>query len=452
MPMRRNALRLLTPYAFSSVFAEPMSSSSLLVRLEVVLKYCAGQRLCVGLSGGLDSSSLLHALAQLAPRIGFTLSAVHVHHGLSSNADTWATYCERFAASLDVPLSVHRVQVQTSGEGIEAAARAARRAVFAAQDCDWIVLAHHRGDQAETLLHRLMRGTGVQGMAGMRGRDEARRILRPLLDVSRSELEVYAREHQLEWIEDESNADTRFTRNFLRREVMPVWSLRQPALEANLARAAGLFAEAAELLDALAGEDALRVAPGSPGARSRLAALDEARARNLLRHLLARAGEGAPDAVWLVEALRQLLTAKDGARLVSGATALCAWREGFWLERDVAAPESVVWRGEARLPWAGGELRFERAAGEDALRIAPDGSVRVMLRVGGEQIRPEASRPSRSIKQLAQVAEVPPWSRDVLPCLWRGEQLLWIGGLGADAEARCRPDEEGWRVSWERSV
>ncbi|MEC5386260.1 tRNA lysidine(34) synthetase TilS [Uliginosibacterium sp. H3] len=407
----------------------------------------------MALSGGLDSSVLLHLLAQLAPSLRFQLSAVHVHHGLSPNADAWAMHCERFAQSLNIPISIHRVSVERqSADGLEAAARRARHAVFAATDCDWIVLAHHRGDQAETLLHRLMRGTGVQGMAGMRECDPARRIVRPLLDVPRSGLETHASAHRLEWIEDESNRDTHFTRNFLRREVLPLWSEKQQGLEANLARAAVLFAEAADLLEALAHEDALRIAPGTAGARQRLADLDEARARNLLRHLLALAGERAPDASWLQEALRQLLTAKDGARPVLGSTALCAWREGFWLEHEVALPQAIAWRGELHLPWAGGELCFTPGVGEGALRISANALVWIKPRVGGEQIRPDASRPSRSIKQLAQEADVPPWQRDVLPCLWCDDRLIWIGGLGADTSARCRPDEEGWRIEWRVSA
>ena len=433
-----------------------MPTSSLPQRLEPTLKHRAGKRLCVGFSGGLDSFVLLHLLALLAPVCGFQLSAVHVHHGLSPNAEAWAAHCVRVADKLGVALAVHRVTVERAGEGLEAAARAARHAVFAEQACDWIVLAHHRGDQVETVLHRLMRGTGVHGVGAMRARDDARRILRPLLDVSRAELEAYAREQGLAWIEDESNADTALTRNFLRREVLPVWSAKQPALEANLARAAGLFAEAAGLLDVLAADDALRVSPGAEDSLQRLREMaeggDGARARNLLRHLLTREGGLPPEADHLGEALRQLCEAEEGVRVALGDWALCAWRSRFWIEpAALGAPDALVWRGEPELRWGAGSLHFAEANGPEALRIAPDGSVRVTVRAGGERLRPRANGPSRAFKQLAQEADVPPWQRDSLPCLWLGDDLLWIGTLGADAAHCCAPGEVGWRVTWSPS-
>ncbi|MFT3733971.1 MAG: tRNA lysidine(34) synthetase TilS [Rhodocyclaceae bacterium] len=426
-----------------------MPSESLIQQLEIPLRLHAGQNLCVGFSGGLDSSVLLHVLAQLAPVCGFSVSAVHVHHGLSPNADMWAEHCAQVAQALGVSLHVQRVQVALDGEGLEAAARAARHAVFGQQLCDWIVLAHHRGDQAETVLHRLMRGTGVHGVGAMRARDEERRLLRPLLDVSRAELEQYAQAHALQWIEDESNADTALTRNFLRREVLPRWSARLPALEANLARAAGLFAEGAVLLDELAAADAQHVAPGEAASLLRLRALSAPRARNLLRHLLARDGALPPEADHLGEVLRQLCEAQDGVRHVLGAQALCAWRERFWLEAATpVAPVAQVWQGEAALPWGVGVVRFEQGSGPAALRIVP-GEVRLAPRAGGERLRPQAEGPSRAFKQLAQEADVPPWQRDGLPCLWQGDELVWIGRLGVAAAHCCAPGEQGWMVSWQ---
>ncbi|MEN3068535.1 tRNA lysidine(34) synthetase TilS [Uliginosibacterium sediminicola] len=430
-----------------------MHISPLPDQLSQTLQPYAGQRLCVGFSGGLDSSVLLHLLAQLAPVVGFQLSALHVHHGLSAQADDWAAHCERVAASLGVPLVVRRVSVARAGKGLEAAARAARHAALAEQDCDWIVLAHHRGDQAETLLHRLMRGTGVQGAAGMRAVDVARRLLRPLLDVPRAELLAWAQQAGIVWIEDDSNTDQRFTRNFLRHDILPRLDQRQHGVEANLARAAGLFAESADLLDALAAEDLQRLQFGQPGSRSALRALGAPRARNLLRHLLAQAGEGAPTAERLGETLEQLSSAA-AVRLPFARIALCAWRDALWQEPVAlpSPPHSLLWCGEAVLPWAGGELRFVPASGPEALRIVPNGACRIQPRQGGEQLRVEPAAPQRDFKTLAQAAGLAPWQRDVLPCLWQGEHLLWIGALGADAAARCAPGEAGWQLSWQPAV
>lgn len=178
----------------------------------------SGCRLTVGYSGGLDSSVLLHVLAELRESLGLRLSAVHVHHGLSPHADAWTRHCESACRNLEVPLIVRRIAVEPVGEGPEGAARAARYREFEMLDTDVLALAHHRDDQAETVLLQLLRGAGLKGLAAM---PVARRLgdvilVRPLLDVSRDELLAWARASRLTWVEDESNADTRLSRNALR--------------------------------------------------------------------------------------------------------------------------------------------------------------------------------------------------------------------------------------------
>lgn len=262
------------------------------------------ERLVVGLSGGIDSIVLLHALAQLRHE---SLSALHVHHGISPNADRWASFCADFARQLGIPFECVMVQVERgSADGLEAAARRARHAAFAASKADWIVVAHHRDDQAETLLFNLLRGTGIAGAAAMRERSD--RLLRPLLTIGRDAIESYATAHQLDWIEDESNADTRHSRNFLRHRILAPLTQRFPAAAKNLAGAAARFGEAQGLLDDLARVD-LGSVTGFPVPVIALQALDEARARNALRHLLARHAVQIPSEARLREALRQMLTA-----------------------------------------------------------------------------------------------------------------------------------------------
>jgi tRNA(Ile)-lysidine synthase len=425
--------------------------ASLAERLETLVgRDLSGLHFCAAFSGGLDSTVLLHLLALLVPRLKFRLSAVHVNHGISQNAYDWAVHCERFAQSLDVPIDVRRVSVERhSADGLESAARRARHAVFCATDCDWVVLAHHRGDQAETVLHRLTRGAGVHGAAGMRVMDASRRLLRPLLEESRASLLAWAQEHALTWIEDDSNTDMRFTRNFLRHEVLPLLKTRQAGIESSLARAAGLFGESAQLLDELAMEDAARVAPGTTGSLMALRQLGAARARNLLRYLLVQAGALSPTMDRLVDGLRQLHDAQHGVRLVFDGIALCAWRDVVWLEPEVdAQPMEQVWRGESQLDWAGGKLLFAPGRGPEALRLDSDGSVRVAPRKGGERLRPYVHGPSRAFKQLAQEAGIPPWRREHLPCLWQAGELIWVAELGVDAAWCCVEGEPGWRVEW----
>ena len=265
---------------------------------------CPQDHLLIGLSGGIDSVVLLHVLATRLS--GLKLSALHVHHGLSPQADHWAQWCAEYARQLGINFHCEKVVVERgSPDGLEAAARRARYDAFDRQAGDWVLLAHHLDDQAETLLFNLLRGSGLAGAAAMRICRGRR--LRPLLTVSRAQIERYARDCGLTWICDESNADTRFSRNYLRHRVMAPLAERFPAGAKNLAAACDRFAESLALLDALARLDA--GGDDFPVSVESLQALDAPRARNVLRYLLSRHGVPIPGEARLREALRQLLTA-----------------------------------------------------------------------------------------------------------------------------------------------
>lgn len=281
-----------------------------------------GQTLVVGLSGGVDSLVLLHSLQEAAAERRLTLACVHVHHALSPNADRWADHCQRVCAARGIPLNVERVSVERgSVDGLEAAARRARHAVFARTPGDWIVLGHHRDDQAETLLFNLLRGTGLRGASAMAYQNG--RLLRPLLDVGRDAIERCARERGLQWVEDESNADTRFSRNHLRHEVLAGLADRFPGSVANLAAAARRFGEAQALLDDLAVLDLGTHESDFPLDVTLLKSLPEQRARNVLRYLLHRRRVGTPSEERLREILRQLI---DAAPDRHPAAVFGAWR------------------------------------------------------------------------------------------------------------------------------
>ena len=265
------------------------------------------QSLVVGFSGGLDSTVLLHAANRLAAGGNMGLSALHIHHGLSANSDAWAESCANVCQAQAIPLTVLRVEVpRRSGEGIEAAARRLRHKAFEDHPADWILLAHHANDQAETVLHNLLRGAGVRGAAGMpvvRGR-----LLRPLLSLARPALQEYAKRHQLAWIEDESNADRQYTRNFLRAEILPIIDSRFPRASEQLAAAAARFGEADSLLDDLALLDLHGRPPEFPVPLQLLRDLSDSRARNLLRAMLTWHHTQPPDERRLKEFVRQLRT------------------------------------------------------------------------------------------------------------------------------------------------
>ncbi|MDP1635524.1 MAG: tRNA lysidine(34) synthetase TilS, partial [Gallionellaceae bacterium] len=279
----------------------------------------------IGLSGGIDSVVLLHLLHSLAPRFDWRLSALHVHHGISPNADAWAEFCAGLCSGLAIPLLIERVDIAPLRDehGLEAAARRLRHAAFARQDCDCVALAHHADDQSETLLLQLLRGAGVKGVAAMPvlsnaegpvlSKVEGPGIVRPLLDVSRSELEAYASLHQLNWVEDESNADDSYPRNFLRHRLLPLLEQRFPAYRDTLTRSARHFAEAAELLDELSHQEGASAMDGSTQRVEALRGLSRQRAKNLLRYFLHTQGAPMPQAAQLDDLLRQLLEAREDA-------------------------------------------------------------------------------------------------------------------------------------------
>ena len=282
------------------------------VRAILARHLAPGARLRLGLSGGLDSIVLLHLLAGL--QSDYAVAAMHVHHGLSTHADEWVAFCERACAQLDVPLQVVRVKLDLDAdEGVEAAARGARYAALATPGADAVVTAHHVDDQIETVLFQLLRGGGPRALAAMpESRPLAPDVLlvRPLLNFTRNELEAYAHQHGLLWVEDDSNLDPRYTRNALRLDVLPAIARHLPNYREHLIGSARRMAEAADLLDDLAEMDG--AAAGLPGSLDCevLSALPEARARNLLAHYLRVQGVSLPTPAHLAEMLRQLKEAR----------------------------------------------------------------------------------------------------------------------------------------------
>ncbi|MBK7423378.1 MAG: tRNA lysidine(34) synthetase TilS [Propionivibrio sp.] len=420
-----------------------------------------GSRLCVALSGGRDSLVLLHALSGLmsSADLPVILSAVHVHHGISPNADAWAVFCAEFCQRCAVPLDIVRVEVpRDSGEGLEAAARRMRHSVFAGCAADLLALAHHRDDQAETVLLNMLRGAGIAGAAGMlaeRPQAQGPALIRPLLDVPRALIEAYAAEQALRWIEDESNDDVHYRRNYLRLEVMPQLEEKFPGAQQALARAAGHFTEGTLLLDELATIDraALATAAGRIGLAG-FNALAPARARNLLRFAWLAAGFRAPDARWIDEAMRQLATAGALSEtcLSTSDGELHVYRgELHIVGHDPETPvEPRLWAGELELPWAGGRILLLPITGSGIRRdLLVAGKVCICSRQGGERLQPDARRPRRSLRNLLQEAGVPPWERVRLPLLWCGERLAWVGGIGVDAGFACTPGEAGLVPVWE---
>ena len=422
----------------------------------------AATAVIVALSGGLDSTVLLHGLAARPAIRQRGLRALHVHHGLQAEADAWASHCQALCSSLAVPLEIRRVEVgRGGGEGLEAAARAARHAAFAAVlgEGEVIALAHQRDDQAETFLLRALRSSGPDGRAAMRPwrRFGAGWMWRPLLGQPRARLEAWARTRGLAWIEDPANEDPAHDRSFLRSRLMPLLRERWPAADQAFARSATLCAEAADLLaerdhaalEALQGPDGLAHGhhPGLPVAALRRLPRPE-RAR-LLRAGTTRRGL-APRPAPAVDAITALLAARpDGDAGYRWADAgIRIWRGRLHaLPLQALAPLPTDWShawdgsGPLRLP-AGGSLSLEGAA-------AFEQPLHVHARRGGERLRLPGRDHSHALKHLLQEAGVAPWRRARMPLLSDGQgQLLAAGDQLLSAPLHAWLQARGARLRW----
>ncbi|EKT4483893.1 tRNA lysidine(34) synthetase TilS [Pseudomonas putida] len=400
----------------------------------------------IAFSGGLDSTVLLHLLANHARNHASPpLRAIHIHHGLQAAADAWPAHCQAICENLGVELQVIHVQV-SPGASLEQAARDARYAAFeqALGPGDILFTGQHRDDQAETLLFRLLRGAGLRGLAAMPAQRALGQgsLIRPLLGCSRQQLRDYARVNGLAWIEDPSNSDTQFARNYLRSEVFPHMQQRWPQAGQNFARAAEHLGEALGLLDELAQSDLAAAQEGAPVAWSGLQSLDlaalvtlsPARQRNAMQYWLSRrtrlpdtrhwAGwadlrDAAPDAqpVWRLA---------DG-ELVRGQGRIW-WLSGDWLQQPVG---EIAWQNSAAalvLP-GNGRVRLDVAEPLAGLRIA--------YRQGGERLE-VPGRGQRDLKRLLNEQQVPYFLRPRLPLLYQGERLLAVANLPGLVQADCQ--------------
>ncbi|MBU6491282.1 MAG: tRNA lysidine(34) synthetase TilS [Burkholderiales bacterium] len=439
----------------------------------------------IALSGGRDSVVLLDATARLAGEIGVELIALHIHHGLSRQADNWQRFCAERAAALQVPFDARRVRLaERAGQGIEAAARQARyaalRELCRQHGATCLMTAHHADDQAETILLQLLRGTGLPGVAGMPEIDRPGRLagvtlLRPLLHVPRAAIDAYAAQWGLDWVEDDSNQDSRFLRNALRHDVMPALARHAPAYRQTLARFARHAHQAQALLDELAAQD-LQAAgwPDGPGLDHRvLLRLGEARLTNLLRYWVRAQGLRPASESRLADWQRQLRRTDDAAQvaLPHDARVMRLYRHCLYWDdaapppaRELDATATLRWHGqrEWRLPdWrgtlvfspvpAGGAVDAATDVPESLLRSAP---LRAEPRSGGERLKRHPRQPSKTLKNLFQVEGVPAWQRAV-PVVWLGERILFVPRLGVDQ--RLLRDSSGqleahsgawWRLAW----
>jgi len=420
--------------------------------------------LCVAFSGGIDSTVLIEVLAR-AGEPWRPLRALHVDHGLSAQARRWNRHCREVARRLHVPLTVRRIQVpRLRGRSPEALAREARYRAFSAalRPGEVLVCAQHADDQLETVLLQLLRGAGLPGLAAMPVLAPLGRglIARPLLGFTRAQIERYAHSRSLEWCEDDSNADERFDRNYLRRRVVPVLAARWPGAARALGRSAQHAAEAQRLIEWLGRADAERCADGAGLEVARLRTLGSERRRNALRSWISARGAAPPDSRRLAELAGPLLAARADAQPAVRWGETVVAREGTRLilrrADEPAQPSPLEWC------W-GTQALIELPAGLGRLELAPDehGPVdtgrlperlTVRWRRGGERLRPRPGGPRRALKHLMQEARLSPRERARVPLIYGGEALLAAGDLWVDALLQpSEPAAQRARFIWHRA-
>lgn len=436
------------------------SATALLNHLERELPASASGKLCLAFSGGLDSTVLLRALATAERR--YEVRAVHVDHQLHADSGKWRDHCARIAHECGVPFMSEQVSVPANAaSGIEAAARVVRYAAL--KRClaprETLLTAQHADDQLETVLLALLRGAGVNGLSAMPACQPfgGGWHSRPLLHFTRAELHAWACEHQLRWLEDPSNDNGRFSRNYLRHEVIPAMRRRWPDAARSARRSAAHLGEAAELLASLAVADLAGAAVGSCLRVDALAGLDGPRRRNLLRYWLRTLGARAPSTQKLAALEHDMLRAQDDR------TPWVTW-DDFEVRRHRGllyghqqlmscelANGALQWdlRGSLQLPAGLGQLRTENIAGEGMAADRLPERVRVSFRKGGESLRPAGHAHRRELKKLLQEIDVLPWWRDRIPLLHADRKLLAVGDLWIADSFAARAGEAGLRIVWD---
>ena len=436
-------------------------------------------KVLVAFSGGIDSTALLHLLAGIRDGAGrvvtrrpgarglaalsappFTLRAIHIDHQLHADSSLWARHCRRIARELKVPLSVRRVQVKAArGDSVEAVARDARYQVLRAalRAGEYLAVAQHADDQLETFMLAFMRGSGVAGLAAMPASMPFGRstLCRPVLDSTRAQLQRYVEQQRLTCIEDASNTNLRFDRNFLRARVLPALSERWPSAAITAVRSARHLGEASELLRELAMDDlALAGHPTMAGNLpvARFVQLSAARQRNVLREWLRLAGVRPPDRVHLERIRVELLAARADANPFVAWDGVAVRRFGaaLWItQASNSAEERELRDYSQRWSWRRGALRLPAGLGELTLRavgrraaIALPARLELRFRSGGERLRREGDTAHRALKDVLREAQVPPWMRGRVPLIYARNELLVIPGIW------CKVRAPLWRIDW----
>ncbi|HEY2394992.1 MAG TPA: tRNA lysidine(34) synthetase TilS [Rudaea sp.] len=436
-------------------------STALTCHLQTQLAQLPAGPIAVAFSGGMDSTVLLHALASLPGARARGLRALHIDHGLQPQSGQWSGQCREAAACLGVAFeSIGIDSIAVSGRGVEDAARAARYSSLAARlgAGEVLAVAHHADDQAETVLLKLLRGAGPEGLGGMRALRVfgAGLLWRPMLDLPRGQLHAYATSHTLHWIDDPSNDNTQLRRNFLRAEILPRLRQRWPDATAAIGHSARWAVAAAQFIDQEAARALARLQGVDPTTLAWRGWLDlpEALRDPVLRRWLRILGMDEPAHFHVTELERQLRdAAEDSIPCVSWERSdVRRYRDLIYaMHRQPPLPADwqATWQSDRLALPDGSRLEWHSHNGKTMVGHAPPLNVR--YRHGGERIRPADAMHTRELRLLLQEAGVPPWQRDRIPLIHAGTELIVVGDIFLSTDGRRLYEQLQARIVWMRS-
>ena len=437
---------------------EPMETFLKLFRQSLSEFPSNSDRYLVAFSGGLDSSVLLAAMKRLESVC--SVRAAHIDHGLQVNSCKWEAHCRETASALGVKYVSSRIQIKNqSGHSLEALAREAR--YQALQDLllpgEILLTAHHADDQLETLLFRLLRGSGVKGMRGIANfrRFGNGYLGRPLLHMTRREIQVIGLDWKLKWLDDPMNIDERFDRNFLRKKVLSQVTTRWPSGGKTAERVARQMVDAQEILEGVAETDSADIIDPARIPRATLLALPISRQRNVLRHLIGRVGVPIPDSVQMDSLLKglgvQRIDAETQVQWPGGEGRIYRGVLHVFAPFETSSGDSYIGQLTEAKPWSGPEgcISLIPTTGKGLPDIWVKKGLSVRFREGGECFKPLCYKYTRPLKKWFQEAGVPPWLRDRIPLLYKDDELVAVGDLWISAVAdEVQETKPKWQVLW----
>ena len=438
-------------------------TSSALDIIERQIKPLLPNKFCIAFSGGMDSTVLLHVMKNIIDEKS-QIRAIHINHNIVDNSKVWTRTCKSICKNFGIDIEIISLEVTHNGYGLEAAARDERYKKLKEKlyENEYLLTAHHEEDQMETVFLRMARGTGLDGLQGINEKYSFGEgiIFRPMLEVSKTSVMDYAKEHQLKWVEDSSNQDTHFDRNFLRKKIIPQFRERWPSIASSVSRLSQLSAQNIKILNQIAEEDIGPIANMNELPLAKLLDKSFERANNMLRYIILANGMSIPSMKTLQDGLKEMLDPETDKSVI-------AWKDYcirkyknhlYFLSNSDLEPNKV----DVRIPWEIGKTvnLGENIGTIEATFIHGDGlsikkcknKLTISYRQGGELIKPIGHRINKSLKNLFQENQILPWMRDKIPLIYYQDELVSVADLWFNQNYVASQNEAGFVVNWHKKM